>query len=322
MRIQIKQTGRLQTRSLNSARMSVKASSHPLPKPPWLRIRPPAPGKEQNNYQQIRALLKQKNLHTVCTEAACPNAAECWSSGTATFMILGDTCTRACRFCNVKCGDPRGIINPSEPENLVEAVNTMKLKYVVITCVTRDDLPDGGAGQFAKCIGAIKKFNPKIKVEVLISDLAGNMDALNSILKAGPDVLAHNLETVERLQKAVRDPRAGYANSLKILAAAKRDQVSRDLVSTKTSLMLGLGETAKEITQTMSDLRATNVDIITFGQYLPPSPIHLPVKKYVTPRTFQKLQQQALSMGFRYCASGPFVRSSYRASETFRAKEE
>ncbi len=301
------------------------ASKSPLPKPPWLRIRPPAPGKEQNNYQQIRALLKQKKLYTVCTEAACPNAAECWSSGTATFMILGDTCTRACKFCNVKCGNPRGIVDQREPENLVEAVKTMKLKYVVITCVTRDDLPDGGAEQFAKCIGAIKKFNPKILVEVLISDLAGNMDALKTIIKAKPDVLAHNLETVERLQKAVRDPRAGYTSSLKILKQAKNTTTAPTPPPagappsplTKTSLMLGLGETAKEITQTMRDLRAANVDIITFGQYLQPGPLHLPVKKYITPRTFQNLQQQAQKMGFRYCASGPFVRSSYRAGEFF-----
>lgn len=299
-----------------------------LPKPSWLKIRPPKNTEERKKYLGIRALLAQKKLYTVCSEANCPNASECWSSGTATFMILGDTCTRACKFCNVKCGNPKGIIDTNEPQNIVEAVKIMKLNYVVITCVTRDDLEDGGAEHFANCIKAIKEYNPKILVEVLISDLGGNLKALQTVCNAAPDVLAYNVETVERLQSQVRDPRASYERSLTILSEAKKisetihrrrpDKTTNDQkILTKTSLMLGLGETEQEIIQTMKDLRAKNVDIITFGQYLQPSPYHHPVIKYYEPKDFKYYEQKAQQMGFLYCASGPLVRSSYKAGELF-----
>ncbi len=299
-----------------------------LPKPSWLKIRPPKNTEERKKYLGIRTLLAQKKLNTVCTEANCPNASECWSSGTATFMILGDTCTRACKFCNVKCGNPKGVIDPKEPENIVEAVKIMKLNYVVITCVTRDDLEDGGAQHFANCIKAIKEYNPKILVEVLISDLGGNLKALQTVLNAAPDVLAYNVETVERLQFQVRDPRASYKRTMTILGETKKisENLSSDKVNstsikhkifTKTSLMLGLGETEQEIIQTMKDLRAIGVDIITFGQYLQPSSCHQPVIKYYEPKEFKHYEQKAQEMGFMYCASGPLVRSSYKAGELF-----
>lgn len=281
-----------------------------LPKPAWMKIRPPI----KANYEDIQKTLAQHNLNTVCAEAHCPNISECWSEGTATFMILGDTCTRACRFCMVKSGNPHQKIDPKEPENLVKAVAIMKLKYVVITCVTRDDLQDGGAEHYANCISALKKAHPKLIIELLISDLNGNTQALQTILNARPDVLGHNLETVERLQSEVRDPRANYQKSLKILKESKR---MAPKIYTKTSLMLGLGETEEEIIQTMKDARAIGTDIITFGQYLRPSPFHYPIKEYVTPEKFNYYEKLAKKQGFLYCASGPLVRSSYRAGEHF-----
>lgn len=289
------------------------SKAKPLPKPLWLRIRPPA----TDNFARIKSLMKEKRLNTVCSEAACPNAAECWSSGTATFMVLGDTCTRACRFCNVKSGNPRGLIDKNEPKNLVEAVKIMNLKYAVLTCVTRDDLPDGGAGHFADCIGALKKASPGLKIEVLISDLGGNREALKKIIAASPDVIGHNVETVARLQQAVRDPRAVYEKSLSVLRAAKNDIMPGQKLLTKSSVMVGLGETRAEVIQTMKDLRAANVDLLTIGQYLRPSPYHLPVRKYVTPAQFRDYEKAAKKLGFLACASGPFVRSSYRAGEFF-----
>lgn len=294
-------------------------------KPAWLKIRPP----NTEKFAQIKTLLKAKKLNTVCAEAHCPNISECWSGGTATFMLMGDTCTRACRFCMVKSGNPKGLLDKNEPQHLVEAVKIINLEYIVLTCVTRDDLPDGGAEHFATCVRELKKAHPKLLTELLISDLNGNEEALRTILKSEPTVLAHNVETVERLQSAIRDPRANYKKSLKVLENAKKffeksahknpspkKSLAKKLF-TKTSLMLGLGETEPEVIQTMKDLRAINVDIVTFGQYLRPSPFHIAIHEYVTPEQFKKYEHIANELGFLYCASGPFVRSSYKAGELF-----
>jgi lipoic acid synthetase len=301
---------RIQTPQSGVFEKKLRLEHEALAKPSWMKIHPPS----SHKYADIQKLLKEKKLNTVCVEARCPNINECWSSGTATFMILGDTCTRACRFCMVKSGNPNKKIDPEEPQNLVKAVEIMKLSYAVITCVTRDDLEDGGAQHFANCVKALKKAHPKLRIELLISDLNGNTAALQAILNTGPDVLGHNLETVEKMQKEVRDPRANYKKSLKILRESKKIAPE---IYTKTSLMLGLGETEKEIVETMKDARENGVDIITFGQYLRPSPYHLPIKEYIPPAKFKKYKEIAKKMGFLYCASGPFVRSSYRAGENF-----
>ncbi|MFC1750259.1 lipoyl synthase [Pseudomonadota bacterium] len=303
---------RVQTPQSKVLEKTLRTAQQSLKKPAWMKIRPPT----STAYTDVKKVLKEKKLNTVCEEARCPNINECWSTGTATFMILGDTCTRACRFCMVKSGNPKGKIDPNEPENLVQAVKIMKLKYAVITCVTRDDLKDGGAKHFASCVSALKKAHKKLRIELLISDLNGDTKALQTILDAAPDVLGHNLETVERLQGEVRDPRANYKKSLKILGESKR---LAPHIYTKTSLMVGLKETEEEIIQTMRDARASKVDIITFGQYLRPSPYHLEIKEYVRPEKFKKYKKVAEEMGFLYCASGPFVRSSYRAGENFIA---
>lgn len=291
-----------------------------MKKPDWLKIRPPTTEK----YAGIATLLRVKKLATVCAEAHCPNIAECWSGGTATFMLMGETCTRACRFCYVKSGNPRGLLDATEPRRLVEAVEIMKLEYVVLTCVTRDDLPDGGAGHFARCIGALKEAHPKLLIEVLISDLNGNVEALQTIVDAGPEVIAHNLETVERLQGAVRDPRANYQKSLKVLEDAKKlaekssgTGTPQQKLYTKTALMLGMGETEEEVFQAMKDMRTIGVDVVTFGQYLRPSEFHYPIHEYVKPEQFKKYETLAHGLGFLYCASGAFVRSSYKAGELF-----
>lgn len=302
MRIQIPQN--------QSQKLKLADRQNALPKPEWLKIRPPSTEK----FGEIKSVLKIKKLFTVCEEAHCPNISECWSGGTATFILMGDICTRACRFCMVKSGNPHGILDADEPQKLVEAVGTMKLDYVVLTCVTRDDLKDGGASHFASCVRALKKAFPHILMEVLISDLNGDTDALKMIIDSGPDVIGHNLETVEGLQKVVRDPRASYRKSLKILESAKK---TGRQVYTKSSLMVGLGEKEEEVIKAMKDLRGAGVDIVTFGQYLQPSPFHLAVHEYVTPAQFKKYQALAHRLGFLYCASGPFVRSSYRAGELF-----
>ncbi len=327
---------RVQTPQSETLHKKLQQSQQVLMKPEWLKIRPPSTEK----FSEITTLLKAKRLNTVCAEAHCPNISECWSGGTATFMLMGDTCTRACRFCMVKSGNPKGLLDKNEPRHLVEAVKIMKLNYIVLTCVTRDDLPDGGASHFAICIKELKKAYPQLLVEVLISDLNGNEDALKVIVEAQPTVLAHNMETVERLQGTIRDPRANYQKSLSVLKNAKKiftsslDQkdekggIDRKSVSlddqkktlplfTKTSLMLGLGEKKEEVVQTMKDLRKREVDIITFGQYLRPSPYHIAVHEYITPDQFADYQQIAKQLGFLYCASGPLVRSSYRAGELF-----
>lgn len=281
-----------------------------MKKPEWLKIRPPT----TSLYAHTAALMRMKRLTTVCAEAHCPNIAECWSGGTATFMLMGETCTRACRFCYVKSGNPKGLLDKTEPRRLVEAAAIMKLEYVVLTCVTRDDLPDGGAGHFAACIKALKEAHPKLLIEVLISDLNGNLEALKTIVDARPEVIAHNLETVERLQGDVRDPRANYRKSMKILEEAKKMDPAR---YTKSAIMLGLGEREEEVAQYMKDLRAINVDVVTFGQYLRPSEFHIPIHEYVTPEQFKKYELLAKELGFLYCASGAFVRSSYKAGELF-----
>jgi len=279
-------------------------------KPEWLRVRPPA----GENYVHLKTLFRSLDLHTVCEEAHCPNVWECWGGGTATIMLMGDTCTRGCRFCAVKSGNPHGALDLSEPQKVAMALAELDLSYVVLTSVDRDDLPDGGAGHFAKTVREIKARCPKLLIETLIPDFQGDVEAVRTVVDAGVDVLDHNVETVERLQATVRDRRANYAQSLKVLREAKG---MRDDLFTKSSIMLGLGETREEVIATMRDLRANDVDILTLGQYLRPSSWHLTVQEYVPPETFDELRKAGESMGFAYVASGPLVRSSYRAGEFF-----
>lgn len=279
-------------------------------KPEWLRVRPPS----GDNYGHLKSLLRDLNLHTVCEEAHCPNVSECWGGGTATIMLLGDVCTRGCRFCAVKSGNPRGFVDADEPQKVAAAIAELGLTYVVLTSVDRDDLPDGGASHFAETIRGIKARDPEILVEALIPDFQGDLDAVRTVVDAGPDVLDHNLETVRRLQWVARDPRATYEQSLAVLRAAKD---MRDGLFTKSSIMLGLGETREELREAMRDLRANEVDLLTFGQYLRPSAWHLPIQEYVTPETFDELREEGEDLGFAYVAAGPLVRSSYRAGEFF-----
>jgi len=278
----------------------------PLRKPPWLRA-PMASGAE---FAAVRAIVREHRLSTVCEEAKCPNIGECWNAGTATIMLMGAVCTRACRFCSVDTGNPRGWLDAEEPENVARSVELMGLKYVVLTSVDRDDLPDGGAAHYAAAVRAIKRRCPSTAVEALTPDFQGAVADVNTVLDAGVDVFAQNVETVERLTHPVRDPRAGYRQSIDVLAHAK---VRRPDVLTKTSLMLGLGETDAEIRGTLEDLRAASVDLLTLGQYLRPTPNHLPIERFVTPEQFDHYREWALSLGFLECVSGPLVRSSYRA---------
>lgn len=277
-------------------------------RPEWLRVK--MPGGER--YNRIRARARELKLHTVCEEAHCPNVGECWGGGTATFMVLGDTCTRGCRFCAVATARNPAPADPAEPRNVATAIREMELDYVVLTSVNRDDLPDEGAGHFAACIAACRELAPKTMVETLIPDFHGRTELLDILLDARPDVLAHNVETVPRLQQPVRDPRANWANSLRILDHAK----SRGFL-TKTSLQVGHGESADEIIDTMRELRAHDVDFLTIGQYLRPSESHLVVQEYVHPDTFARWEKMGIELGFRYVASGPLVRSSYKAGEFF-----
>lgn len=282
----------------------------PLRKPDWLKVKAPA----GENYGQIKNMLGELKLATVCQEARCPNMGECWSGGTATIMIMGDTCTRGCKFCNVKTGNPKGVLDPLEPEKVAYSISQMNLKYVVVTSVDRDDLPDQGAGHFARTVRTMKKLDPDLLVEILTPDFRGDLELVRFLTEAKPDVFAHNVETVERLQKKVRDPRAGYAQSMNVLKAVKEFDPTR---FTKTSLMLGLGETDEEIEKTLKDLRGIGCDVVTFGQYLQPTARHLPVVEFVTPEKFKHWQTVAEGLGFLYVASGPLVRSSYRAGEFF-----
>lgn len=277
-------------------------------KPPWLRARAPS----GTGFHGVKALVKEHRLSTVCEEAKCPNIGECWNAGTATIMLMGAVCTRACRFCSVDTGNPRGWLDPQEPENAARTVSLMKLKYVVLTSVNRDDLDDGGAAHYAACIRAIKVRNPATAVEALTPDFQGVLRDVETVVDSGLEVFAQNIETVRRLTHPVRDPRAGYEQTLQVLAHAKRHNSA---ILTKSSLMLGLGETDSEIEQTLADLRAAGVDIVTLGQYLRPTVNHLPVQRFVTPEEFDKHRERALARGFLECVSGPLVRSSYRAEQ-------
>lgn len=286
----------------------------PLKKPEWLKIRPPA----GENYTQIKKLLRERNLHTVCEEAHCPNVAECWAGGTATFMLGSEVCTRACRFCAIQTARRPPALDPDEPFKVAEAVAQLNLKYVVLTSVDRDDLADGGAEHFAKTIRELKRLDPNLLVEALVPDFRGDLRAVEVIVDSGLDVYAHNVETVYRLQYRVRDPRAGYQQSLGTLLHAKEYARSKSQrLHTKSSIMLGLGETAGELSEAFGDLRRHEIDVLTLGQYLRPSLKHLPVERYYTPEEFKSLEDEARSAGFLYAASGPMVRSSYKAAELF-----
>ena len=280
------------------------------PKPPWLKRRIPA-GAE---HERVRNLVEKSRLHTVCQEARCPNIWECFSNQTATFLILGSVCTRNCGFCAIAAGTPTPP-DPGEPDNVAAAAAKMNLKYVVITSVTRDDLPDGGSGVFAETIKAVRAKKPDAMIEVLIPDFQRNSDALNKVVDAFPDVLNHNLETVPRLYNTVR-PQAVYDRSLELLNRAKKREPS---LQTKSGLMLGLGERDEEVKQTLKDLLETGCRMLTLGQYLKPTKAHLPVKRFIPPEEFNEWKDTALKMGFRQVASGPFVRSSYHAKELFKA---
>lgn len=281
-----------------------------VPKPEWLKVR--MPGGER--YNQLKARSRSLKLHTVCEEARCPNIGECWSGGTATFMVMGDTCTRGCRFCAVKTSRNGTPLDPDEPKNVATAIAELDLDYVVLTSVNRDDLPDEGSGHFAACIQQIHQLAPRTLVEVLTPDFSGNLELLQNVLDAEPEVFAHNVETVPRLQRPVRDPRATWENSIAILEGAKKARPSQ---LTKTSLQVGHGETEAEVLEAMWLLSQSRVDFLTIGQYLQPSPLHLPVQGWVTPESFGMLEEAGKKMGFKYVASGPLVRSSYKAGEFF-----
>lgn len=265
-------------------------------------------------YTRLKELMKQYSLHTVCEEARCPNVGECWGGGTATFMIMGEFCTRACRFCNIKSGKPNGILDPDEPRNVARAAKDLGLKYVVLTSVDRDDLPDAGASHFAQTIRAVRALAPDVCVEALIPDFGGGLTQIQTVVQAGPDVIGHNLETTERLTPKVRDPRASYRQSLRVLEHVKK---LNQRVFTKSSLMLGLGEQEEDVIQTLRDLRTIGTDFLTLGQYLRPSPRNLPVVEYIVPERFDYYRRIAEQLGFLYAVSGPLVRSSYRAGEYF-----
>jgi len=280
--------------------------SEKLQKPDWLRIKLTTGG----NYSEIKDMMRSKTLHTVCEEARCPNIYECWSNRTATFMILGDICTRACRFCAVNTGMPTEL-DLQEPERVAEAAEQMDLRHCVVTSVARDDLADGGASIFAATIRAIRKRLPFCRVEVLIPDFQGNWDALHLVMDANPDILNHNIETVRRLSDRVR-AKAKYERSLELLKRAKE---MKPKIPTKSSIMLGVGEQLDEVLEAMDDLRAVNCNILTLGQYLQPTPKHMKIDRYVHPDEFAQLKQEGLKRGFRHVESGPLVRSSYHAHE-------
>lgn len=284
--------------------------SSPNAKPPWLKVRLPG----SPRYHEIKQRARQLRLATVCEEARCPNIGECWGGGTATFMVMGDTCTRGCRFCAVKTAKNPAALDPFEPLNVARAIAEMQLDYVVITSVDRDDVPDGGASHFAACIRQTRKLAPQTKIEVLVPDFRGEVDHLRQVVEAGPEVVAQNVETVERLTHPVRDRKAGYHQTLRMLAAVKDIDPDR---LTKSSIMVGLGETPDEVVQTMRDLRAVGVDFLTVGQYLQPTKKLLPVVEYVTPEQFAAYERIGLELGFAYVASGPLVRSSYKAGEFY-----
>jgi lipoyl synthase len=280
------------------------------PKPEWLTVRPPG----GENHSQLKELFGSLGLHTVCEEAHCPNVQECWGGGTATLMLMGDVCSRACRFCMVTPGKPSGALDQLEPENVAFALSQMGLTYVVLTSVDRDDLPDGGASHIAKTIRLVKEKNPNLLVEVLIPDFQDDLASIKEVVEARPDVLAHNIETTMSLTPRVRDPRAHYWQSLSVLRNIKKLDPR---VYTKSSIMVGLGESEEEVTQAMLHLRRAGVDFLTVGQYLRPSHRHLVVEEYVRPEQFERYRAIGEGLGFSYVASGPLVRSSYRAGEFF-----
>ena len=278
-----------------------------LKKPEWIRAKLPSGGQ----FMEIKRILREQKLHTVCEEASCPNIGECFSKGTATFMIMGDICTRRCPFCDVGHGRPNPL-DPEEPKHLAETVAALKLKYVVITSVDRDDLRDGGAGHFADCIKAIRELSPSTQIEVLVPDFRGRLDiALEILAETAPDVMNHNLETAPRLYKQAR-PGADYKHSLELL---KRYKAMRPDVATKSGIMVGLGEEDEEVREVMRDMREHDIDMITIGQYLQPTDGHLPVLRYVSPQMFKIFETEALDMGFKHAAVGAMVRSSYHADE-------
>ena len=296
-------------RGMRVIKDGIKASaggSARLPKPRWLRAR--IHGGE--TYERVKSIVREHRLATVCEEAKCPNMSECWSAGTATIMLMGDVCTRACRFCAVNTGNPRGWLDAREADNTARSVQLMGLKYVVLTSVNRDDLPDGGAGHYAACVRRVKEVNRATAVEALTPDFLGVRRDVETVVDSGIEVFAQNVETVRRLTHPVRDPRATYAQTLAVLAHAKRH---RPDVLTKTSLMLGLGESDSEIKEALDDLRAVGVDIVTLGQYLQPTPHHYPIARYVTPEQFAEYRAWGLARGFLEVVSGALVRSSYRA---------
>jgi lipoic acid synthetase len=298
-------------RGVRAIKDGIKAthqSAERLPKPDWLRVKV----KGGKTFDKVSAIVSEHKLATVCEEAKCPNMSECWSAGTATIMLMGDVCTRACRFCSVNTGNPKGLLDADEPERTARSVELMKLKYLVLTSVNRDDLADGGAGHYAACVKRVKEVNPETAVEALTPDFEGVLTDVEAVVDSGIEVFAQNVETVKRLTHPVRDPRASYQQTLNVLAHAKQ---YRPALLTKTSLMLGLGETDEEIYATMDDLRDANVDILTLGQYLQPTVNHLPIERYVTPEEFEQYRQVGLQKGFLEVVSGVFVRSSYRAEQ-------
>lgn len=299
------------TQGFSAIKDGIKAAAHAEPivpgrKPQWLRAQMPAGA----GFDAVRSLVKEHRLATVCEEAKCPNIGECWNAGTATLMLMGEVCTRACRFCSVDTGNPRGWLDAEEPRNSAHTVQVLGLKYVVLTSVNRDDLDDGGAAHFAACVREIKQANPGTAVEALTPDFQGNLRDVETVVGSGLDVFAQNVETVRRLTHPVRDPRASYEQTLKVLAHAKAFAAQ---VLTKTSLMLGLGESEDELNEAMDDIRAAGVDILTLGQYLRPTVNHLPIERWVAPEEFERYRAWALEKGFLECVSGPLVRSSYRA---------
>ncbi|MGB0589450.1 MAG: lipoyl synthase [Myxococcota bacterium] len=286
-------------------------------KPPWLKVRAPGGGR----YESIKRRLEGLNLHTVCQEAQCPNIGECWDGGTATIMLMGGTCTRGCRFCAVQTSPAPPALDPNEPRNAAEAVVAMGVDYIVMTSVNRDDLADGGAAHFAETVVELKQRDPDLMVEVLVPDFQGNSAAIDILAASGPEVIAHNVETVRRLSRAVRDARASFDQSLQVLRDVKRAGRGKgpkgsDILA-KTSIMCGLGETEEEVISAMTEVREAGCDVITFGQYLQPSGRHIEVSEYVTPEVYERYAEVARSLGFAYVASGPLVRSSYKAAEFY-----
>jgi lipoic acid synthetase len=288
---------------------AVALPSSPRPRrPEWIRVRAPS----GENYGKLKVLVRGLALHTVCEEALCPNIGECWGAGTATIMILGDTCTRACRFCAVKTGNPHGVMDMDEPAHAADAIANLSLNYVVLTSVDRDDLPDGGAKVFAETVRQIKAKSPKTLVEILTPDFRGVMENVRTVVESKPDVFGQNIETVRRLTHVVRDRRASYDQTMNVLRMVKTLDPS---MRTKSSILAGMGETPEEVFETMQDLRNAQVDLLAIGQYLQPTQKHFPLVEYVHPDQFAKYKEFGLKIGFRYVASGPLVRSSYKAWE-------